>query len=341
MSTASASIRAPSCVIAQPCVMAPKVDVQRIAALARAQDDVVTRAQLISVGATPDWMSRQVRQRRWQRIFPGVFVTHTGMPRWRTRARAALLYAGRGATLSHTSAAFHHGLVEKAGRVIHVSVPRGRNVSDQPGLKVVHRRRMPPSWGRLRTTGPIETVLDLCDMDGTTEDDVVGLVCRAVQRNCHPEHIAQAARRRTRLRHRKLVDELLAVVDAGVESPLEFRYHRIERAHGLPRSQLQVREVLDGLGLRADCRYIRFHLRVELDGQLAHPFGRTDDDVWRDNSVAILAHDLTLRYRWRHIVVTPCVVARQVVIALRSRGWTGTPEACGPGCAVAGLVRDA
>ncbi|TRW43661.1 hypothetical protein [Georgenia yuyongxinii] len=319
--------------------MAPRADQTAIRQLAQRQEGVVGRAQIRRLGATDDWIAHQLSTERWLPLFPGVYLTSSGRPRWPSRAQAALLYAGRGAVLSHTSAAFRHGLVDRPGDVVHVSVPHGRRVKRQPGFKPHYRRQIPPAWGRLRAIGPIDTVLDIADLPGTSADDVVGLVCRAVQRNVDSEQILKAVTRRTGQRHRRLLLDLLAVVDEGIESALEYRYHRVERAHGLPRSQLQSREVLDGHWLRADCRYVKYGVRVELDGQLAHPFGRTDGDVWRDNAVLILASELTLRYRWRHVVITPCHVARQVAIALRTRGWTGTPRSCGPGCAVGGLGR--
>jgi len=76
-------------------------------------------------------------------------------------------------------------------------------------------------------------------------------------------------------------------------------------------------------------------VRIELDGALAHPDGRTDGDTWRDNAVLIARGEITLRYRWRHVAVTPCVTAVQVSGALRLGGWTGRPHPCGPECALA------
>ena len=317
--------------------MAPRADTRRIDDLAKSQDDVITSLQLHTLGATTDWITRQVRGKRWQRLLPGVYLTHTGQNRWRSRARAALLYAGRGAALSHSSAAFHHNLIDRPGAVVHVSVPHGRRVARQKGIEIHRRRHMPQVWGRLPATGPIDTVVDMSELDSTTADGVVSLVCAALQRNVDGEQMLKAVLRRRSLRHRALLLDLLAVVDKGIESALEYRYHRVERAHGLPQSQLQVRQVLDGLWLRADCVYRRYRLRIEL-GQLAHPFGRTDSDVWRDNAVVISTEELTLRYRWRHVAITPCQVARQVALALRARGWRGAPKPCGPTCAVVGLV---
>src|SRR5699024_4662425 len=114
--------------------------------------------------------------------------------------------------------------------------------------------------------------------------------------------IREALARRARIRHRALVTDVLAAVADGVESPLEHRYHRdVGAAHGLPRAELQVRERLAGGWIRADCRYRRYRLRVEVDGRLAHPGGRTDADTWRDNAALLATEEITLRYRWRHV----------------------------------------
>ena len=107
-------------------------------------------------------------------------------------------------------------------------------------------------------------------------------------RKVEPSTILLALDGRGRVRHRALVVDVLAEVAAGVESPLERRYRRdVERAHGLPISELQVREVLSGRWVRADGRYRPYRTRVELDGQLAHPGGRTDEDTWRDNAALL------------------------------------------------------
>lgn len=117
--------------------------------------------------------------------------------------------------------------------------------------------------------------------------------------------------------HRALLLDLLAEAEDGVESPLERRYQRdVERRHHLPRAQPQVRERLTNGWIRADAVYLGLGVRTELDGALAHPFGRTDADTWRDNAVLIERGDITLRYRWAHVAARPCAVAAQVQAAL-------------------------
>jgi hypothetical protein len=177
-----------------------------------------------------------------------------------------------------------------------------------------------------------ETVVDLVAASRTV-DDAVGWVGHGTLAGAHPFVVREAAGRRRRFRHRGLLLDLLADGDLGSESALEHRYHRdVERRHGLPRGRQQVRQKVGGLWTRADCLYEGVGLRVELDGAFAHPGGRTDRDVWRDNAALVERGEMTLRYRWAHVAVTPCRTAAQVVAALRTLGWTGTPRSCGAGC---------
>jgi len=255
-----------------------------------------------------------------------VLVVHAGALSWRQRARAALLYAGPGAALSHRAAGHVHGFVG-APAVIEVAVPRARTVLPQEGI-VVRRRVMPFAGGRLRVVNEDDTVVDL--VAGAADvDEAVGLLCDAVRAGVLPGRVVAAARERARVRNRRLLDEVPDAVEEGVESPLEHRYARdVERAHRLPRARAQVRQRVDGRWIRADRVYGGLGVRVELDGRLAHPHGSTDADVWRDNAVVLARAELTLRYRWRHVASRPCATARQVAAALQAGGWRGEPARC-------------
>ena len=303
-----------------------------LVALASRQSGVLSGAQLARAGATTAWTSRQVAAGHWRRLHRGVLVIHSGPVAWQTRAWAALLYAGDGAALSHETAAHIHEMTSRAPGVITVSIPEARRVMPTPGVLVVRRSPVPPAWGRLRTVDRADTAVDLVARS-TTVDAAIGWICSAVRARTRPEEIRRAAGARLHLRHRGLLDELLADVASGIESPLERRYRRdVEAAHGLPTSHLQVRQVVDGLGLRADCVYESLGVRAELDGRLAHPAHRVDADVWRDNAVAAERGELTLRYRWHHVAATPCDTARQVGLALARRGWQGSLRPCSPTC---------
>lgn len=307
----------------------------QIARIAERQDLVVTTAQCIDLGADPDWLARQVTSGRWQRVHRGTLAVYSGPLTWRSCARAALLYGGRGAALSHAAAAYVHGLTDRTPKIIDLTIPQDRRVTAVSGLRV-HRAsgRQLDIRGRFVVVARADTAIDLLG-EATTTDDAVGVLCATVRAGTHPEHLLKVLARRPKARGRRLALDLLVLVSAGIESPLELRYHRdVERRHGLPHAALQQRQVIVGLWIRADAVYEGLGVRVELDGQLGHPGGRTDDDTWRDNAVWIVAGEITLRYRWSHVAGDPCRTAVQVVAALRSRGWKGQPHPCGPGCPV-------
>lgn len=310
-----------------------------IRVLARRQDGVVTVTQCVDLGLSADAVERRARSGQWRRLQRGVYLTHGGPSTFRTDARAALLLAGPGAALSHRSAAFVHEFVGSAPRLVEISVPWRRRVT--AGREVVVRRRRElevTARAGFHLTSRGATVLDLLDQARST-DDAVALLTAAVRAGAHPEEVLDELGRRSRAGHRGLVLELLGEVVDGVESTMELRYLRdVERRHGLPRSTRQVAQLVGGRSIRADAVYVGLGVRVELDGQLAHPGGRTDADTWRDNAVLVELAEFTLRYRWHHVRVAPCRTAAQVTGALRSRGWRGTPRPCGPTCAVATQV---
>ena len=306
----------------------------RVAAFAGRQDSVITTAQCEAIGVSRQWVSRQVDSGRWQRVHHGVLVLHSGPVSWRNRARAALLYAGKGAALSHDAAAFVHESRATPPRVIDVRIPPERWVRPSQGIRIrrgiaaVHLRAGFPVVSRA------DTALDLLGAT-RSDDEVVGVLCAAVRAGARPSEILDAAERRPTARGRALALEMLGLVGEGIESPLEMRYHRdVERRHGLPHAVLQQRQVVGGLWIRADGVYPGLGVRRELDGEVAHPGGRTDRDTWRDNAVVIARREITLRYRWSHVAGTPCRTTVQVVAAFRSQGWQGTPCPCGPGCPV-------
>lgn len=304
-----------------------------VGALAGRQAGVVTTAQLRVLGADDAWIGRQVGSGRWHRLHRGVLLTYSGPVSWRSRAWAALLYAGAGAALSHQAAAMRHEFASTPPRAVDVTIPADRRVMPSSGVTVHLRTGGPRASGRPRTTWRGDTVVDLVD-SALTVDDAVGWVCSASRAGTNRAEILDAVEHRGRFRNSGLLREILAEVAEGVESPLERRYHRdVERRHRLPRARLQVSEVVRGLWIRADAMYDAYGVRAELDGNLGHPGGRTDEDTWRDNAVILATGDLTLRYRWRHVAVDPCGTAAQVAAALTRGGWRGAPRPCSPTCA--------
>lgn len=308
---------------------------ERVRRRAARQDDVLTTQQLRALGVRPGQIGRRIDDGSWQRLHRGVVVVHSGPVGWRTRARGALLHAGDGAVLSHRSAGYVLDYLDRPPSVVEVCIPETRRVARADGVRVRRRRRLDVEQiGRFPVTTRGGTVLDLL-AGARSDDEAVAILCAAVRARTHPEEILDAAADRRFVPGRALLLDLLTVVEDGVESALEHRYHRdVESRHGLPTAQRQTWERVDDRWIRCDARYVGLGVRVELDGRLAHPGGRTDEDTWRDNAVLLAYDEITLRYRWVHVAVDPCRTAVQVVRALRSRGWDGPVHSCGPSCPV-------
>lgn len=295
-------------------------------ALAAAQAGVLSAGQALGHGLTRSSTSRLVDRGAWQRLTPGIFLLGVGEPTWSATAWAGTLLGGDGSRLGYAAAGHLWGLVEEPPRSISVLVPstrvlepRGcwRFLRERPGNRSARSPGDPP-----RTTVE-DTVLDLCA--DATPRELVDLVTRAIQtRRTNARRLLTRAGERERLRHRRLLQEVLGDVAIGAESALEVRYLRdVERRHQLPSARRQHRSVQHG-AVR-DLRYDAYTLLIELDGR-THIAGRFRD-MHRDNA-ALLDGEVTLRYGWTDVTEQPCQVAREVAGVLTQRGWPGVLTRC-------------
>jgi hypothetical protein len=301
------------------------------------QCGVLSRRQALRLGFSEDMIGWRLRIRSWQQLHPGVYAVFTGEPPRAAVLWAAVLRSGPGTVLSHYSAAELHQLSTTAGPVIHVMVPVGRHVRGATGL-VVHRSShigtaRHPSLLPPRTRIE-ETVIDLTQV-ARNFDDAFHWLCRACGgRMTTSDRLLAALAHRKRARYRTELVSGLAAIKEGVHSNLEYRYVRgVERPHQLPVARRQAR-VSVGAGRRyLDNLYPEFGVAVELDGHAAHLAQDRWRDVHRDNALNG-AGIITLRYSWADVTRRSCEVAAELGVILSSRGWTGRPHPCGPGCAV-------
>jgi hypothetical protein len=241
------------------------------------------------------------------------------------------LLGGDGARVGGLAAAHLVRLCDDAPDVVDVLVPPGRRVARaDPRWRFLHERagvRRPGGRGSPPRIDVEDTVLDLCDVG--TELEVVGWVTAAVQRGLTtPDRLRRRVEERHRLRHRRLVLELLPDVALGAQSSLEVRYLRdVERPHGLPTA---TRNRRNGSVYLTDVDYDPYALLVELDGLLGHEGQGRFRDMKRDNVHVVLGRP-TLRYGHADVLEQPCAVAREVAGMLVRCGWTGLPLRC-PRC---------
>lgn len=311
-------------------------DMSALADLIDLQSGVVSRAQLLDHGVDAATIRRRLRRFELVMKVPGVYVDHTGPLTWCQRAWVAVL-ALEPAALCHRSALRAD---DGPGRVpvdevLHVAVDEHRSPAAPPGVRLYHlaglddKVRWNASPPRVRYE---HAVIDIA-AEARTDLDAIGTLADAVQsrRTTAPRLTATLDTRR-RIARRALLGEVLVDIADGTCSALEHRYlSHVERVHGLPTADRQVRDSVRG-PLHRDVEYPRHRLRVELDGRLFHDNATARDlDLERDLDSLFDGH-ATVRLGWGQVHGRPCSTARKVGLLLQRRGWSGSPLAC-PDCA--------
>ena len=301
------------------------------------QNGVLTRSQALSAGITDKVIATNLKRGRWQRLYPGVYATFSGVPDADCLLWAAVLRAGPHAVLSHQTAARLWGISGPATAAIHVTVPRGSPMTPAPGLIVHYSQRVTqarhPTATPPRTTVE-ETALDLASAAGAAEDAVAWILRFIASRRTTADHLAVALRRRRRMRWRAEVSYAVDPANSGVHSILEYRFvNRVERPHGLPAG---TRQRLARRGRRtqySDVAYEEYATLVELDGRAAHPESSRDLDTRRDNA-NVADGWVTLRYGWIEVSEQSCEIAAQLALTLHRRGWPGSLRRCSATCRI-------
>src|SRR5690625_7581326 len=127
----------------------------------RDHDFGLALADLEQLGMSRWAANRRVISGEWQRLAHGIYLTHALNPSWRSRARLALLIAGKEAFLTHESAWFLHGLTQSPPRVITVGVPGKRRINPRPGMRLTRRSSGLLTAGSPRATIPAQTAVDV------------------------------------------------------------------------------------------------------------------------------------------------------------------------------------
>ncbi|WP_309650506.1 type IV toxin-antitoxin system AbiEi family antitoxin domain-containing protein [Nocardioides sp.] len=304
----------------------------KISELLRDQDGLVSRRQALGLGLKQHDLERMLRRRELATVHPGVYVEHTGPLTWKQRAWAAVLLAGPGSALSHTSAvriAEGPGRRHVDDRDIEVAVDADRNVTPAQGVHV-HRLRdftdraltnlAPP---RIRYD---DAVLDVT-LDAPTRLDTVAVLADACGgRRTTAQRLLRTARSRSRVRDRASLLGVLEDVAEGTCSVLEHGYlDRVLRPHGLPEGLRQVRYSHAG---RTYTDVDHGGVLVELDGRLFHDSAVARDlDLGRDLSAAVDGLE-TLRLGYGQVFRDGCATAAAVGAVLQRRGWDGEPTRC-------------
>jgi very-short-patch-repair endonuclease len=282
-----------------------------VSSLAARQHGVVSRKQMRELGLSDDVIDGWADAGRIQRMFRSVYAV--GRPDLNERGRllAATLACGRGAVISHRSAAYLLRIGARSPRVIDVIPPRqsGRAID---GIKP-HRVSCParPEWGYvdgIPCTSPARTIVDLAGTygeDGLRETVERAATERKLDLAAIDAILATGPRRRGVPCLRRVLDTWRPVAEtakyATVRSLFEAKLLPLVAAAGLrlPRPNARVR-IAERI-LEVDLLWDRERFVVEADSRRHHGIEVAFERDRRRDRELIAVHYGVLRVTWREV----------------------------------------
>jgi very-short-patch-repair endonuclease len=269
---------------------------RRVAQMAAGQHGVASIGQLREAGLSDDAVLGRVRAGRLHRLYRGVYAV--GFPSLSSEGRwmAAVFAGGKGAALSHRSAAALWELLDPIPGSIEISIPTLSGRRRRAGIRIHRRAALDPASLTRRknipVTTPAQTIADL-------RSDVSAAELRRAVRQ------AEVCGFRTGL------DEGEAT-DRRTRSELEHLFLGLCRRHRLPAPEVNVR-----VGpFRVDFLWRRRRLVVETDGYRYHRGAQAfEDDHDRDLELHSLGYDV-VRLTYRQVTTAPDRAASVVADAL-------------------------
>lgn len=329
----------------------PQLDHDGLARLLRAQQGVVSRRQVLDLGGRAHDLRRLVRRRELFPIHAGVYINHNGTPSWIQQAWAAVQFSwpavlwGPSAVRAVEDAGTGHGNGLGHGwnstEPIHVAVSLGRHLKAPRGVRL-HRLESLDERAQWNLSPPRiryeQAVLDVALTAGNDVDCVAALARPVQSGRTTATRLQEALTSRARVPRRDWLAGILDDLAAGTSSTLEHGYlELVERAHGFPAADRQVRESTRSGVVYRDVAYAGLPqpLIVELDGQLFHSSAKARDrDFERDLDLAVDGRG-SIRLTFGQVFDRPCSTAAKVGLVLIRHGWAGRPQPCGEGCPVA------
>ncbi len=264
-----------------------------------AQHGVATRGQLLERGIASHAIDRMVRTGRLGVLRRGLYQIGP-LPAGRAAEAAAVLACGRGARISHASAAAMHGLLDSSGSraPVEVSMPRRRR-RQVPGACVHRVRDLRPDEAMkidgVRVTTPARTLLDLAERLSSREVEQV--LARALRMRL----VTRGAVRRLVDRHPRhggapLLRRLLDAEGGPVftRSQAEEKLLEITSGAELPRPELNVKV----LRHEVDFLWRAARVVVEVDGYAFHSSARSFAADRRRDAELTAAGYRVLRFTW-------------------------------------------
>ncbi|HEX5763702.1 MAG TPA: type IV toxin-antitoxin system AbiEi family antitoxin domain-containing protein [Solirubrobacterales bacterium] len=299
-----------------------------VAALATRQHGVISRKQLRALGLTDAMIDHRLGSGLLQPLFRGVFaVGHRAITRHSLMA-AAVLVCGRGAVVSHATAAELLGLWDRKAVAIDVTAPHsaGRGVQ---GIRWHGGAPLASSEVATRAAVPCTTVSrTLVDMAGQYGERTMRRLVEkaAFLRLLDPEEIDRVLARRRRRGAPKLRRILVpwrtqAGRTARLRSPMEALVLAASLEAGVRPPQCNVKRHIEGRDFEFDFFWEKERVVVETDGEETHGTVVAFSEDRKRDQIFMANGYRSARIAWSHMEKEPdATLARIVRILARPAG---------------------
>jgi len=294
-----------------------------LAAVAGKQYGNVTRTQLTRLGLSHGAIVNRVAKGRLFRVFRGVYSVGRRPATPQEWASAAVLAAGAGAALSHSSAMALWGFWRRWDKPYEVTIVGDRRTN---GIRVhrsstLRRRDVTAQLG-IRVTSPARALLDIAPR----------LTDRSLKRTVNSalgslwlteDQLAETVARHPNARGAKRIAKLIGLPGTPTRSGWEDDFPAFCAAHDLPAPVMGV----PLFGYVVDALFPAERVIVELDSWDFHK-GKIPFEADRDRDADALAHGyVTVRMTWERIDERPVREARRLHTILANQRGAHAPRA--------------
>jgi very-short-patch-repair endonuclease len=293
--------------------MAYQMGKDRVRRLASRQFGRVAWRQLRELGVAKAMISDWVKQGYLHPKLPGVYAVGHDAPSVEGDLAAAILYAGPGAMLSHATAAWWLGLIDRPPSRIHVSTPR--KCRSRGGVIVHERRACKRDWHEgLPVSTVSQTLLD--HAAGAPLNQV-----RVALANAEYHHLLNVPKIEALFGHGRPGSAKLRRALKRHQPRLAHTRSRPERAflelcesHNLPLPEVNIRVA----GWKVDFLWRRQGVVVEVDGHGNHHTPAQRDRDRRKDLALRRAGLVVNRYSREQVEATAAAVAADVIATLNA-----------------------
>jgi putative AbiEi antitoxin of type IV toxin-antitoxin system/uncharacterized protein DUF559 len=307
-----------------------------VAELALTQWGVVSAAQLQALGVGRSGVTRRLQAGRLRRVHRGVYAIGGAVVPREGRWLAAVWACGKGAVLSHLSAAVLWNLLQYDAPQPHVTAPASRHGA--PGIRL-HRTRSLDAQDitthrGIPTTTVHRTLLDIAAQ--VPDRHLERALAQAERLQLYDQRAIESVIERSNGRRgTKTLANAIQDEPQFTRSELEGLMRRLARKLGLPKPGFNTTlDAPDHPGIEVDCYFPTHRLVVETDGWDTHRT-RQAFEADRAKDAALTAAGYTVvRFTWRQLRYDPETVAARLEAILAYRSASASRNASSSGSSI-------